>query len=92
MVIDCKPRDVLQICETYPDQGYVGAFLLVEEVKAWGVQGFVHHVETRAKSGRIYLRIKWEHLEYIGTANLVPGDFDPEPSQDSNVGVENPEG
>lgn len=68
-----RPGDIVQIVQERP--GLVGALLLVEEVKPWGVQGFVHHVESFEESTRIYLRLTWEAVERIGAAVIVPGDL-----------------
>ena len=79
--IQYRTGDVFQINEDFSKEkenrgGWVGAFLLATEIKSWGVQGFVHHIETHAESSQTYVRIKWEFLEYIGHAVLTPNDLD----------------
>ena len=69
-----QPGDVVQINEVHGRGGWIGAFVMVEEVKAWGIQGFVHHIETHDNHGRMYIRLKWEEIEFIGKAALVPVD------------------
>lgn len=69
-----KAGDVFQINEKHGRMGWVGAFVLATEIKSWGVIGFVAHVETRDKQGHAYIRLKWEDVEYIGKAPLVPQD------------------
>ena len=68
-----NPGDIVQIIQERP--GLVGALLLVEEVKPWGVQGFIHNVASFEESDRIYLRLTWESVERIGAAVMVPGDL-----------------
>jgi len=52
--------------------GWMGAFLLVEEVYSWGVQGFVHVINTHEESSRAYIRLTNEQFDLIGKAVLVP--------------------
>lgn len=66
------PGDVVQID---PAHGLMwgGCFLLVEEVKSWGVQGFVPMPERADKPpGCAHLRVPWKHMELVGTAVFVP--------------------
>lgn len=75
-----KAGDVFQINQTHgPDrEGWVGAFVLATEIRTWGIQGFVHVIDTHQKRSCAYIRLKWEHLDYIGPAALVPA---PEPEE-----------
>ena len=67
--------DVFQINENRKSQnGLIGAFILATEIKTWGIQGFVHSVDSWDESSRIYLRLKWEDIDYIGNTNLIPSD------------------
>jgi hypothetical protein len=66
--------DVFQINEKHGRNGWVGAFVLATEIKSWGIHGFVSHVETHDQQNRAYIRLKWEEMDYIGHAPLVPGD------------------
>ncbi len=75
-----SPGDVVQIMPEYDPgdgsrAGWVGAFLLVHEVKSWGIQGSVHHVVSHEKSGTAFVRINFEHIEFIGEAHAVPADL-----------------
>lgn len=75
---ECKTisvGDVVQITENY-DRGFVGAFLLVEEVRRWGVIGFIAHVKDRLTQGQVHLRLKYDCVERIGKAKIVPEDFE----------------
>lgn len=69
---DFSVGDIVQITDERP--GLVGALLMVEEVKAWGVQGFIHHVKSFEESQRIYLRLPYGTFELIGSAIMVPAD------------------
>jgi hypothetical protein len=61
--------DIIQI---RPDAHWGGCLLLVEEVKSWGIQGYV---EIPMK-GRAYLRVPHEDYEIVGRASWVPADLE----------------
>lgn len=70
-----KPGDVFQIIGAAPGrEGWHGAFVMATEMKSWGIQGFVHMIDKHNESGRAYVRLKWEEIEWIGSAPLVPSD------------------
>lgn len=69
-----KPGDVFQINETEGRQGWIGSFVLATEIKSWGIQGFVSHIETHEKQTRAYIRLPWRNIDYIGHAVLIPQD------------------
>lgn len=60
--------DVVQITNERP--GLVGAFLYVEELHSWGIEGFVHQVDGFDNAQRIYLRLKTGTFERVGKAPL----------------------
>ena len=66
--------DVFQITEKHGRKGWIGAFVLATEIKSWGIQGFVAHLKTHDEQTSAYIRLKWEEIEYIGRAPLVPQD------------------
>lgn len=66
--------NVFQINETYEKRGLVGALVMATEIKPWGIQGFVSHIVSFDTHGRIFLRLKWEYIDYVGHAPLVPSD------------------
>lgn len=68
--------DVVQIVDERP--GLIGAFVLVDEVKPWGVQGFVHSVTTFDESAQIWLRLTFSQITKIGHAVMVPAGFEEE--------------
>ena len=37
-----KKNDVIQINERCGNKGWIGCLMIVDEVKSWGVQAFVH--------------------------------------------------
>lgn len=69
-----RPGDVFQINERHGRAGWIGALVMGTKIKAWGIQGFVSHVESHDKQARAYIRLKWEELDYIGRAPLIPQD------------------
>lgn len=69
-----KVGDVFQIKPEHGRAGWIGAFVLATEIKSWGIQGFVAHVATHATQSRAYIRLKWEEIEFVGSAPFVPGD------------------
>lgn len=69
-----QPGDVFQINEKHGRNGWVGAFVMATEIRPWGIQGFVSHIETHDEQRRAYIRLKWEEIEHIGRATLVPED------------------
>jgi hypothetical protein len=74
-----KEGSVVQINEEMDPgrKGWIGAFVLVTEVRSWGVVGFVHTLEDHDHSGAAYIRLKWGTFDHIGEAKLVPAP-DPE--------------
>jgi hypothetical protein len=73
---EVKAGDVVQILDVHGREGWVGAFVLVTEVKEWGVQGFVHVVQTHESCASAYIRLIWDHIEWIGPAEMVKPDPD----------------
>ncbi len=61
--------DVVQIDPAHDDK-FGGCFMLVTEVKSWGVQGFV---KIPAK-GDAYYRCEFSHLHRIGAAEWLPAE------------------
>lgn len=64
-----KPGDVIQIDPTR-DKLFGSCFMMVTEVKSWGVVGYV---EIPSK-GRAYYRCATEDFFHIGAAHWVPED------------------
>lgn len=66
--------DVFQINENHGRKGWIGAFVLATEIKDWGIQGFIHHVKTHEEPAQVYIRLKWDEIDFIGQAVLQPHD------------------
>lgn len=62
-----KKNDVIQINEKFKGTGWIGCLMIVDEVKSWGVQAYLHV----PMQGDAYLRIKHEEYDVIGVAALV---------------------
>ena len=75
--LEFKPGDVFQINEKHGRQGFIGAFLMATEIKSFGVQGFVHDVTTFDSHSKIFLRVPFEEVDFVGKARLVPGPVEP---------------
>jgi hypothetical protein len=71
---NARPGWVFQINHTHGRNGWIGAFVLATEIKPWGIQGFVHHITNHDTSAQVFIRLKWEELDYIGKAALIPQD------------------
>lgn len=67
-----RPGDVFQITEKHGRAGWIGAFVLATEIKSFGIQGFVAHINTHDQQSRAYIRLEWDHIYYIGRAVLIP--------------------
>lgn len=70
-----KINSVVQLNENASAECYIGCLMLVTEIKDWGAQGFVATPQSKVEpAARIYLRPKWDAMEFVGTATLVPED------------------
>ncbi len=66
--------DVFQVTQSHGRGGWVGALVLATEIKPWGIQGFVHQIATHEEHTRAFIRLRWDEIEYVGKAALVPAD------------------
>lgn len=70
--------DVVQI-NPESDQVFGGHFLVVTEVKSWGVQGYCMVFQQPQDDGTIkpgglaYYRCKYENFEYVGSGHWIYG-------------------
>ena len=49
-----------------------GCFLIITEVKDWGVMGYVQSLGEDMKiGGQAYIRLKWEDIEPVGEATWM---------------------
>lgn len=67
-----QPGDVVQINQKHALAGWVAAFVLVTEVRSWGIVGYVPHVATHQDQHQSFVRLKWEAVDRVGKAPLVP--------------------
>ena len=69
--------DVFQIVNM-PEgrRGWIGAFVLVTEPKSFGFQGFVHCLREHDSYSAAYIRLRWDQVERVGRAVLIPGGDD----------------
>lgn len=75
---ELKKGDIVQI-GPIEDSFFTGCFMMVTEPKSWGAQGFVSMPGERGTiPKRAYTRVKFEDMEYVGTAAFVPTDLDDE--------------
>ena len=80
------PGDVFQIIACKFDDAYNGCLVLCTEAKEWGIVGEISFVENTYPDGlrdakglqtiqvSMPLRLKYEELEHVGLAPLVPAD------------------
>ena len=62
-----KENSVVQINEN-GQEGWVGCLVQVDEVKSWGIQGWVQI----PMGGRAFIRVNNGEFDVIGQATLVP--------------------
>lgn len=76
--------DVGDVVQISPDKDSVfgGCFLLVTEVKSWGVQGFVQI----PNKGEAYYRASHDRVERIGKAVWVPKESTDEQGHGDGAG------
>jgi hypothetical protein len=59
---------VLQISPDFENKAFAGCLLVVTQTYKWGVQGYVQALgeDRDTMGGQAYIRIKWEHVAYVG--------------------------
>lgn len=62
-----KKNDVIQINENCLSKDWIGCLMIVDEVKGWGVQAYLHV----PMQGNAYLRIHHGEYDVIGKAAMV---------------------
>ena len=70
--VSVEPGDVVQLDpESELGKCWGPQFVVVEEIKPWGFQGFFIHAETRQNFGPAYLRVKiGRHLQRLGAVAI----------------------
>ena len=66
--------DVFQITPEHGRKGWIGAFVLATEIKKWGIQGFVVHVESHDEQRQAFIRLPWSEVNYVGHAPFTPSE------------------
>lgn len=69
-VREIRVGDVVQIDPAHDDV-FGGCFMVVTEIKAWGVQGYVAIPGKGDKGGDAYYRVKFQDVELIGQSEWV---------------------
>lgn len=72
--------DIFQITENFGGdaisrRGWIGSLVVATDVRDWGIMGYISYPETHEKNALIYIRLKWECIEYVGKAVLVTDDI-----------------
>ena len=70
--MDVSKNDVIQVVEGVGNGSWTGCLMIVDEVKDWGVQAYLHV----PMQGDAYLRLKHGEYEVIGKAVLAHPDDD----------------
>ena len=52
------------------NEDWTGCLVTVEQVKDWGIQGWTR-IPCR---GDAYIRLKWDEIDYIGEAVMMPAE------------------
>lgn len=65
-----KVGSVVQIDPDH-DPAFGACFLVVTEVRAWGVQGYVRVPSKPDGAGDAYYRVTWDKVSYVGEAEWV---------------------
>jgi hypothetical protein len=61
------PGDIVQIAAETANPAFAFCLMVVEEVKPWGVQGYVQALGTRdGQGGMAYYRASWDEIEATG--------------------------
>lgn len=66
--IELFKGDVVQLNEKTVNKFFIGALMIVTDLKSFGAQGAVHGLGK----GTAYYRAKWEEMDYVGRASLIP--------------------
>ena len=63
-------NDIIQVNENVGNGSWTGCLMIVDEVKDWGIQAYLHV----PMQGDAYLRLKHGEYEVVGKAVLVHSD------------------
>ncbi|CEG60943.1 hypothetical protein [Legionella micdadei] len=70
-------NDIVQLDpEKTRNKMFAGCFMVVSEIKSWGVQGYVQALgENGKQGGQAYYRAKYEEIVKVGKAEWVVNNF-----------------
>lgn len=67
-----EKNHVVQLSPDTKNPAFACCFMVVDELKSWGAQGYVHALGTRDGPGSLaYYRANWAEMEYVGPAKWV---------------------
>lgn len=67
-----RPGALVQIDPAH-DARFGGLVLVVEDVRPWGVMGYVPVPQGQGQA-RAYYKVEWAHVERVGELEWVPAD------------------
>lgn len=72
--MDIEQNMVVQLAPTVANKKFAGCFMVVDEPKTFGAQGYVQI----PGQGQAYYRANWEEMELIGRAVFILSDSEHE--------------
>ena len=65
--------DIVQLNpNTVGNKMFTACFMIVTEIKEWGVQGYVQALgENGNPGGQAYYRAKWDEMELVGRSEWI---------------------
>lgn len=70
-----KPGDVFQINEKHGHEGWMGCFVMADEIKDFGIRAFVAWPLDHESKSHAYIRLRWDEIDFVGRAPLIPEDI-----------------
>lgn len=76
-----KPGDIVLV--TAVGLGWQGCLVIVEEVRSWGVTGFLR---APMQDGLVYIRLAWDDFHLTGGhVEIEPPPPEPEPTKEETT-------
>ena len=71
--MDLEIGDIVQLNpNTVGNKMFTACFMIVTEIKEWGVQGYVQALgENGNPGGQAYYRAKWDEMELVGRSEWI---------------------
>lgn len=79
-----SPGDVVQLGPNTNNKAFEFCFLVVTDLKDWGVQGYVQPIGEKNGQpavGQAYYRARWDEFEFVGRAIWIVDGLDDENSE-----------